>query len=129
MHVLWHSGRGNMSRVSRVLYPFAIIPILSLFILGTLFIFYFSPFKHSIQAQASSGLVQLPGHVPGLLKKSQLLGPADPTIPITMMVGLRLRNAADLVTSVNTLSRPHAIRHYLTPEQVAKAYAPLPTDQ
>ena len=129
MHLPRHSGRRTKPCVSSVLYPFAIIPILCLFILGTLFIFYFSPFKHPLLAKASSGLVQLPGHVPGLLKKSQLVGPADPTIPIAIMVGLRLRNATDLATYVNALSRPHSGRHYLTPEQIAKAYAPLPSDQ
>src|SRR5213080_2793577 len=129
MQVSRHSGRGNVPRVSRTLYPFAIIPIVCLFVLGTLFVFYFSPFKHPMRVQASSGLVQLPGHVPGLLKKSQLLGPTDPNTPITIMMGLRLRNAANLEAYVSTLSRPHSTRHYLTAEQIAKAYAPLPADQ
>src|SRR5438067_4386171 len=121
MHLPRPSGGGNVPRVPSVLYPFAIIPILCLFILGTLLIFYFSSFEHPIQAQASSGLVQLPGHVPGLLKKSQLLGPTDPNTPLTIMMGLRLRNAANLEAYVNTLSRPHSVRHYLTAEQIAKA--------
>jgi hypothetical protein len=129
MHVSRHSGRGNLPHASRAIYPFAIIPIVCLLILGTLFVLYFSPFKLTIEARASSDLVQLPGHVPGLLKRSQLLGPTNPNAPITIMVGLRLRNATGLETYVNTLLHPHGTRHYLTPDQIAKAYGPLPVNQ
>ncbi len=111
------------------------LPLAFLVILGTLFTVCFSPFtgghKGPYGNAHASTLVKLPGHVPGLIKKSQLLGPTDPNTPVSLLVGLHLRNAANLQAYVDSLSRSHSVtgRHYLTPAQIASAYGPLPTSQ
>lgn len=116
-----------MSRRMRVL---ALVPLLLLFVLATLFISRFSPFGFSMGAQASS-LVQLPGHVPGLVTRSTLLGPTDPTTPVKLLIGLHPRNEASLKAYVDTLTLQHSAtaHRYLTPAQVATAFGPLPSSQ
>ena len=108
--------------------PIMLVPLLCVFLLGTLF--YFSPF-HLVTNVQANGLASLPGQVPELVRKSHLIGATDPATPVTLMVGLRLRNQASLQAYVNTLSRPHTVtaHHYLTPAQVAAAYGPLSESQ
>src|SRR5215472_13655995 len=90
-------------RIRRSWHSVALIPLLFLFVMGTLFTLHTSGFGHSTSVQAS-GLVKLPGHVPGLIKKSTLLGPADPNTPIKLLIGLHPRNEASLKTYVETLT-------------------------
>jgi hypothetical protein len=108
--------------------PIMSVLLLCIFLLGSLF--YFSPFHQGTKVQAS-GLVPLAGQVPGLERKSHLLGAADPATPITLMIGLRMRNQAALQAYVDNLSRPHTItaHHYLTPAQIATAYGPSSDSQ
>lgn len=116
--------------IRRSWWSLALIPLLLLFVLGTLFTLHTSGFGHSTGVQAS-GLVKLPGHVPGLIKKSALLGPADPNTPIKLLIGLHPRNEASLKTYVETLARPHSTtaHRYLTPAQAAAAFGALPNSQ
>lgn len=121
---------GVRPRTLRSIYPIIIVPLVGLCIIGISFSLYFSPFKQLSHAHAS-GLIQLPGHVPDLITKSQLLGPTDPTTPITLTVGLRLRNQTDLENYVHTLdttTTQHAHPH-MTLDQIVKAYGPLPNAQ
>jgi kumamolisin len=92
-----------------------------------LFTFHISPFAYFTDAHAS-GLTKLGGHVPGLIKKSSLLGPTDPNTPVNLLVGLHPRNAANLKSYVAALSRKNSTieHHYLTPAQVTTAFAPPP---
>ncbi|HET9920069.1 MAG TPA: protease pro-enzyme activation domain-containing protein, partial [Ktedonobacteraceae bacterium] len=108
--------------------PIMLVPLLCIFLLGSLF--YFFPF-HFVTGARATGLAPLPGHVPALVRKSHLLGATNPAAPLTLLVGLRLRNQASLQAYVSTLSRPHAVtaHHYLTPMQVAAAYGPLDDSQ
>lgn len=100
------------------------------FLLGTGISFSYSLLEHPSGARAST-LVILPGHVPSLIRKSQLLGPTDPSTSINIMVGLRLRNEAALRTFVDNMSKVHSVtgRHFLTPAQVTTAFSPLPASQ
>jgi kumamolisin len=107
--------------------PLLCVLLLCVFLAGSLF--YFSPFR-APNAHAS-GLVPLVGQVPGLARKSRLLGPADPATQVMLLLGLRMRNQAALQAYVDNLSRPHSITagHYLTPAQVATAYGPSSESQ
>lgn len=117
-------------RIRRSWRSLAIIPLLFLFVLGTLFTLHISQFGHSTGAQAS-GLVKLAGHVPGLIKKSTLLGSADPNTPTELLIGLHPRNEASLKVYVETLARPHSTtaHRYLTPAQAAATFGTLPGSQ
>ena len=114
----------------RSIYPIFLVPLAGLLLFGLFFSLYFSPFKHVTQAHAS-GFTQLTGHVPDGITKSQLLGPTDPTTAITLTLGLRLRNQADLDNYVHTLNTTHApqAHPHMTLDQIVKAYGPLPNAQ
>jgi subtilase family serine protease len=125
----FHVGR-KKPHVSLGRRSLALIPLLFLFVWGTLFTLHTSPFAHLTNAQAS-GLTKLGGHVPGLIKKSTLLGPTDPNTPVSLLIGLHPRNEANLKDYVDALSRKHSTteHRYLTPAQVTTAFAPLPGSQ
>jgi subtilase family serine protease len=108
----------------------ALIAVLCLFLLGTGITISYSLLQRPAGAQADT-LATLPGHVPALIKKSQLLGPTDPTTSITLIIGLRPRNQAGLKAYVDSISRRTSVtgRHYLTPAQVIAAFSPLPASQ
>ena len=103
---------------------------LLLFLLGTGISFSFSILERPSGARANAFVI-LPGHVPSLIKKSQLIGPTDPTTSINIMVGLHLRNQAALQTFVDNMSKVHSVtgHHFLTPAQVTTAFGPLPASQ
>jgi kumamolisin len=101
-----------------------------LFVWGTFFTFHISPFAYFTNVHAS-GLTKLGGHVPGLIKKSTLLGPTDPNTPVSLLIGLHPRNEGNLKSYVEALSRKNSTleHHFLTPEQVTTAFAPLTGSQ
>ena len=111
------------------IYPLFLVPLAALLLLGLCFSYYFSPFKLS-HAHAS-GFTQLAGHVPDAINRSQLLGPTDPQTAITLTLGLRLRNQANLENYVHTLntSSLQQARPRMTLDQIVKAYGPLPNAQ
>ncbi len=122
--------RPRTKRPLHSIYPIIIVPLAGLCIISIFFSLYFSPFKQLSHAYAS-GLTQLPGHVPDLITKSQLLGPTNPTTPMTLTVGLRLRNQTDLENYVHTLDTTHTqqAHPHMTLDQIVKAYGPLPNAQ
>lgn len=122
----WGKSPRTPRRVERMLF----IPLICFLLIGTFFIYHLSPFGHSRGAQASI-LVTLPGQVPGLEKSSMLQGPADPNTPVQVLVGFRLRNEQMLKSYVDSMSRPHSVtaHRYLTPAQIARAFAPSQASQ
>ncbi len=127
MNVPQHKESGGQPKLPRSL-TLALIPFTCLLLLGMIVAFFFAPLRQITGAHAS-GTVQLPGHVPALVKRSQLLGATDPGTPLMLMVGLQLRNQASLVSYVNTITQAHvASKHrYLTPDQIANVFGPLPS--
>ncbi|GAC1389603.1 MAG: hypothetical protein NVSMB38_04320 [Ktedonobacteraceae bacterium] len=127
-----HAGgaRTRTKYMIRSIYPIVIVPLSSLLIFGIFFSLYFSPFRHTSHAHASD-VTQLSGHVPTLVTKSQLLSPTDPNTPVTLIVGLHLRNQASLENYVHTLDTTHTVhaQPHMTLDQIVKAYGPLPSDQ
>src|SRR5438552_13999800 len=124
-----HVG-GKRPQISWGKHPLALVPLLFLLIWGIVFTLHFSPLGHIINVRAN-GLTQLRNHVPGLIKKSTVLGPTDPNTPVKLLIGLHPRNEANLKSYVETLSRSHSTtgHRYLTPIQVARAFAPLSSSQ
>ncbi len=123
--------RPRTTRTLRSIYPIILVPLAGLLLFSLFFSLYFSPFNKSLSHAHASGFTQLSGHVPGIIFKSQLLGPSDPTTTITLTLGLRLRNQADLDTYVRSSNTTHTqqLHPHMTQDQIVKAYAPLPNAQ
>src|SRR5713101_5728910 len=121
---------GKSPRTPRRVQMALFIPLICFLLIGTFFVYHLSPFGHNRGAEASA-LVILPGHVPGLEKNSALLGPTDPHTSIQVLVGFRLRNQQMLKDYVDSMSRPHSVtaHRYLTPAQIARAFAPSQASQ
>jgi Pro-kumamolisin, activation domain len=121
---------GKSPRTPRRVQMALFIPLICFLLIGTFFVYHFSPFGHNRGAEAST-MVILPGHVPGLEKNSALLGPTDPHTTIQVLVGFRLRNQQMLKDYVDSMSRPHSVtaHRYLTPAQIAQAFAPSQASQ
>ena len=124
------NGRGKSPRTPRRMPVALIISLICFLLIGAFFVYRASPSGQIGNAQAST-LVTLPGHVPGLEKNSTLQGPADPHTSIEVLVGYRLRNQQLLKSYVDSMSRPHSVtaHRYLTPAQIARAFAPSQASQ
>ncbi|MBA2285111.1 MAG: S53 family peptidase [Ktedonobacteraceae bacterium] len=103
------------------------LPLLCLLIFGAVIGVRLS--SNSTGASAA-GLVSLSGHVPSLVKKSSLVGAADPNQSLTLSIGLKLRNTDSLKSYVDSQSKAHTVsKHHLKPSEVTAAYAPLSSSQ
>src|SRR5437588_12757603 len=91
--------REGTPRKVRGIHLLVLVSLVFVLFMGSLLTFNSFPFGHGRGAHAND-LTKLPGHVPGLIKNSRLLGPSDSKTPITIMVGLSLRNQSDLQTLV-----------------------------
>ncbi|HEV2583772.1 MAG TPA: S53 family peptidase [Ktedonobacteraceae bacterium] len=119
------SHRGECSRRRFVLFA---LPLVCMLVMGSLVSFRLLSIGTSVQA---SGLVRIAGHVPELENKSTLLGSTDPNTPVQIVIGLRPRNAQALKSQADALAqvRQAQTRRYLTPDQVATAFAPAAATQ
>ncbi len=115
-------GKRARSRRSALLVS---IPLLCLLIIGSMVAYHLLPSGNTTPAHAS-GTVQIPGHVPGLEKTSTLLGQTDPHMSIQLLIGLKPRDAQGLQSYVDSMGQPQSsnAHRYLTPAQVATAFAP-----
>src|SRR5262249_37830509 len=116
MNLLLANGasKAHKPRLKRRL--FSVLPLLSLFIFIVIGDARLIGSSTSASASAAS-LVSLPGHVPGLVKTSTQLGSADANQSISLVVGLRLRNAQSLKNYVDSQSHAKSItaQHHMTP--------------
>ncbi len=121
---------GKRSRSLRSRQALLAFPLLCLLVIGSLIAYHVLPLGQTSRAQAS-GLVQIPGHVPALVKKSTLLGPTDPNASVQLLIGLRPRNAQAMKAQADALTQLHSVgtRRYMTPSQIATAFAPAPSVQ
>ncbi len=104
-----------------------VLPLLCLLIFGT--VIGANLLSSAINANAAS-LVPITGHVPALVKTSQLVGSTDANQSISLSIGLKLRNEDSLKSYVNSMSRANSItKKHLTPAEIAAAYAPLASSQ
>lgn len=106
------------------------LPLLGLLIIGSLVAYHMLPIGQTSRVQAS-GVVQIPGHVPALVKKSTLIGSTDPNTSVQLLIGLRPRNAQAMKAQADALAQLHPVgtRRYMTPAQIATAFAPAPSVQ
>lgn len=121
------NGWGKCARSQQVLLA---LPLLCLLVTGSLLAWHILPIGQTTRARAS-GLVQIPGNVPAIVKNSALLGPTDPQTPLQLLIGLRPRNAQAMRAQADALGQLHpaVTRRYMTPNQIATAFAPAPSVQ
>lgn len=119
-------GKRARSRRSALLLS---IPLVCVLLLGTIVTYHLLPSGST--SRASNGTVQIPGHVPGLVKSSALLGQADAAKQIQLLVGFKPRDAQALKNYVDSMALPQSANahRYLTPAQVATAFAPAQSVQ
>lgn len=103
------------------------LPLLCLLTFGTLI---GTRLINNAASASAANLVPLSGHVPSLVQKSSLIGPADANQNLSLSISLKLRNAESLKNYVDSMSKAHTItKHQLTGAQVTTAYAPLASSQ
>ncbi len=117
----------------RTIYPIIVVPILSLMIVAALFFLYISPFTHATSviprvtlANTASANAICKGTTHCTLASST---PASQ--PITVALGLKLRNTDNLTAYLKELTDPKSLyyHHYLNAASFAALYAPLPQSE
>ncbi|MBO0783601.1 MAG: peptidase S53, partial [Ktedonobacteraceae bacterium] len=109
--------------------PRVLFPLLSIALMLIMIAVYFSPLNIFTGAKADT-VTQLPGQVSPLIKQSQVQGATDPNTPISVVVGLRMRNQDGLANYIKTTSQAKkGLKRSMTAAQLIQAYAPLPTSE
>lgn len=128
MHPSPHDGSVKPSK--RFMTSKKLIPLSTLVLLALMAAYYFSPINILNNAQAAE-LTTLPGQRPNIVKNSQVLNAVDPNTQITLAIGLRMRNQSGLDQYVKSISQAKKgrMKRTLTPAQIIRAYAPLPSSE
>lgn len=115
---------GNHPRRSRVLLLVTALFAL-LLIAGSLL----PSLKNLVRAAPSAVFVPLNGTVPALVARSSLRGPLDPRHPLSLSLGLKLRNTDLLRQYLATINQPRAFNyhHYLSAAQIENVFSPAPS--
>ena len=110
-------------RKTRRIYPFLIVPLLSVALIAGLLSMYVLNVVH---AAPTSQPVPFRGTLPKAIAQSKLVGPADTNQTISLSIGLKLRNADVLNNYVKDISNPKSVNfhRYLTASQFESAFAP-----
>lgn len=105
-----------------------LVPLLSGILVVTLLVLYLSPFTH---ATSTIRRVALANSISAYTSKSQLLTGAPATQPISLAIGLNLRNQNNLALYLQQLSTPGSplYHHYLNPPAFAALFGPLPQSE
>lgn len=112
----------------RSIHPRITVPLISGIIVVALLVFYLSPFTHATPAVPR---ITLASSISAYTNKSQLLSNAPANQPVSLAIGLNLRNTANLASYLNEISDPHSpmYRRYLNPGSFAALYGPLPQSE
>ncbi len=112
----------------RSIHPRIVVPLMCIVLVVALLLLYISPFTHATPA---SPRITLSSSVSAYTSKSQLLSNASTNQTISLAIGLKLRNAANLASYLKEVTDPHSplYRHYLNPESFAALYGPLPQSE
>ncbi|HET9918444.1 MAG TPA: S53 family peptidase, partial [Ktedonobacteraceae bacterium] len=114
----------------RSIYPVIGVPLLCLILMGTLLMAHVvpSPFTHAAE---DVGRVKLPNSISAFTKKSKMITQAATSQPVTLSIGLGLRNQAQLETYLQQVSTPGSAlyHHYLSPASFAALYGPSPASE
>jgi kumamolisin len=110
-------------RQPRTIYPFLVIPLLAVVLIGGSLALYLRDFVHAAPADP---YVSLSGSVPSVVAQSRLVGPTNPNQTLSLSVSLHLRNQAALNSYVSDVTRPKSanFHRYLTQAQFIAAFSP-----
>ncbi len=109
----------------RSIHPVLLVPLLSGVLIVALLWLFLSPFSH---AAPPSGRVPLADSAASYTSSSQLVSHVVSGQPMTLSVGLSLRNTANLTAYLRQVSTPGSslYHQYLNPATFAALYGPLP---
>ncbi len=112
----------------RTIYPVILVPVVGVLIVGTVLWAYFSAFTH---ASSPPGRVLLPSNIGRYTSSSHVVSASVASQPVSIAVGLNLRNQADLTAYLKEVTTPGSplYHHYLNANTFAALYAPLPSDE
>src|SRR6266516_5016449 len=112
----------------RSIYPRIVVPLIGAIVVVAMLLLYLAPFT---RATPASTRITLSNSVSASISKSQFLSNASPDQPISLAVGLNLRNTANLASYLKEISDPHShlYHHYLSPASFASLYGPLPQSE
>ena len=113
----------------RSLYPVILVPLLVAILITILLRTYAFPATHA--ASSITNRVTLPGHMDTAVSKSRLMAHVAGSQPISLAVGLGLRNQADLTTYLQQVTQPQSslYHHYLNANSFSTLYGPLPVSE
>src|SRR3989442_7275242 len=112
----------------RSIHPRIVVPLISVMLVVALLLLFISPFTH---AQPANPRVTLTDSVSAYTSKSQLLANTPVDQPVSLAIGLNLRNTANLASYLREITDPHSpiYRHYLSKASFAALYGPLPQSE
>ena len=113
----------------RSLYPVIVVPLLAAILIAILLRIYAFPSTHA--ASSITNRVALPGHMDTAVSKSRLMAQVAGSQPITLAIGLGLRNQADLTAYLQQITQPQSslYHHYLNASSFSTLYGPLPASE
>ncbi len=111
----------------RSIYPVILVPLLSGLLAVALLMLYLSPFTHA----SSSPRVALSSSITSYTSQSKVLSQPAANSPISLAIGLNLRNSAGLAAYLQEITSPQSTlyHHYLSPSTFATLYGPLPQSE
>ena len=112
----------------RSIYPRIVVPLIGGIVVVALLLLYIAPFT---RATPASTRITLSNSVSAYVSKSKFLSDASPDQPVSLAVGLGLRNTGSLAGYLKEISDPQSplYRHYLSPASFAALYGPLPQSE
>src|SRR5260370_39286317 len=114
----------------RTVYPVLLVPLLCIILVVTLVLTHLLPFAFS-HAAPTTGRVTLPTGMGTYISKSAVVSQASADAPITLAVGLKLRNEADFAAYLQQVVTPGSplYHHYMSQATFTAFYAPLPSSE
>ena len=108
----------------RSIHPTIVVPLISVMLVIALLLLFISPFTH---ANPTIPRATLSDSVSAYTSKSQLVANTPVNQPISLAIGLNLRNTANLASYLREITDPHSplYRHYLNSISFAALYGPL----
>ncbi|HAE84217.1 MAG TPA: peptidase S53 [Ktedonobacter sp.] len=112
----------------RSIYPIVLVPLLSVLIIAIVLWNVMASFTH---ATPVPGRVLLPSTIAKYTSSSKVVAQTTANQPISLAIGLNLRNQADLTSYLTQISTPQSplYHHYLNAATFAALYAPLPSSE
>src|SRR5258708_9740357 len=114
---------GGNGRKPKSIFPFIVVPLLSLALIAGLLSVYL---LNNANAASADQLVPFAGTIPAAVAHSRLTGSTDPNQTLSLTIGLNLRNASVLKNYVNDISNRKSVNfhRYLTSAQFQAAFSP-----